>query len=132
MARTSRRKNKMKKGEGIGIHAPTIAVVSLLATVFISYLYLCGRCDDLGIRIKGLENKKVELHRRVQNEEYMWSRLKSPSQIRVYLGKHGLEMGYPEESNIVRIRKSVRLAFDIDAYEPTVRYASREEQDQRD
>ena len=123
MARTTRRKNKKKKSEGIGIHAPTIAVVSLLATVFLSYLYLCGRCDDLGIRIKTLEQEKEALHRRVLNEEYMWSRMKSPGQIRKYLEKHRLDMGWPEESNIVRIPASVRKSFDHDGDGPTLQYA---------
>lgn len=132
MARTTRHKNRKKQGDGIGIHAPTIAVVSLLATVFISYLYLCGRCDDLGLRIKKLEQEKQALHRRVLNEEYLWSRAKSPGQIRQYLALHQIDMGWPNEARIVRIPLSVRLAFDHDGPDSGVQYAVREDQIRHD
>ena len=125
MTRTNRRKNRKKKAEGIGIHAPSVAVVSLLATVFISYLYLCGRCDDLGYRIKKIEGEFQVLHRRVLNEEYKWSRMKSPGEIRRYLKKHALNMAWPDESRIVRIPMSARRAFDIPELEPAIQIAKR-------
>ena len=132
MARTSRRKNRKKKAEGIGLHAPTVAVVSLLATVFISYLYLCGRCDDLGYRIKKIEREFQALHRRVLNEEYKWSRMKSFGEIRRYLKKHDLNMTWPDESRIVRIPLSARRAFDVQEPEPTVQMAKRSDSTRRE
>ena len=132
MVRTSRRKNRKKQADGIGIHAPTVAVVSLLATVFISYLYLCGRCDDLGYRIKKIELEFQALHRRLLNEEYKWSRMKSPGQIRRYLKKHDLDMTWPDESRIVRIPLSARRAFDGEKSEPMIQIAKRSDSTARE
>ena len=132
MARTTRRKNRKKQADGVAIHAPTIAVVTVLATVFISYLYLCGQCDELGMRIKKLEQDKEQLHRRVQVEESKWSRMKSPGQIPKYLQRHGLDMTWPDESRILRIPIRVVQAFQEEAPEATVQFAARTEPERRD
>ena len=51
-----------------------------------------------------LENKKVEAHKRVINEEYKWSNMKSPGNILALLQRYNLSMNYPDESRVVRLR----------------------------
>ena len=111
MARRTR-KNKRKTGNGVQLHAPMIAVLALAATVFISYLWLCGRCENLGSRIKELESEYEQLHVRVLTEKSKWERMKSPARIRLFLAKHKLDMAWPDESHIVRIPMSARRTFD--------------------
>lgn len=114
MARRTR-KNKRKRGNGVKLHAPMIAVLALAATVFISYLWLCGRCEYLGTRIRKLEGEYKRCQRRVQTEESHWSRMKSPGNIHIYLSRHNLSMSWPDEGHIVRIPIEERRAFDIGA-----------------
>jgi hypothetical protein len=58
----------------------------------------------MGVRIKLLENKKVEAHKRAINEEYKWSNIKSPGNILALLQRYNLSMNYPDESRVVRLR----------------------------
>ena len=111
MTRRSRR-NRRKQDTGAALHAPMIAVLVLAAIVFISFLWLGGRCEDLGRRIKAAEKDYESLHRRVLTEDMKWTRMKSPGRVRVYLQKHNLQMDWPKESHIVRIPMTERRAFD--------------------
>lgn len=96
------------------LHAPMIAVLALAATVFISYLWLCGRCQDIGTLIRKMEAEYESSQRRVKAEEFKWSRMKSPRNIHIYLSRHNLEMSWPDEDHIVRIPIDERRAFDSD------------------
>ena len=74
----------------------------------IGYLWLNGRNDDLGKRIKELEKKRTELERLVVNEEFKFANMTSPDNIQRLLARHQLNMILPRETNIVRT-KSVPL-----------------------
>lgn len=106
------RKNRRTQGNGVGIHAPSIAVFVVAATIFISYLWLCGRCKNLDSRISGMETDLENLNRRVMTEEHKWARTKSPGNIRQYLRQHGLIMDWPDEQHILRIPGSLLVELD--------------------
>ena len=99
-----RKKNRKKDSEGFIFPAPFAAILGAVALVSLGYLWLCGRCEAMGARIKMLENKKVEAHKRVINEEYKWSNMKSPGNILALLQRYNLSMNYPDESRVVRLR----------------------------
>lgn len=99
-----RNKNRKKQSAGFIFPAPFAAALTLAAVLALSYLWLCGRCESLGVQIKALEAKKTDLHNRVINEEYKWSNLKSPRNIELFLQQHNLVMTWPDESRIIRVR----------------------------
>ncbi len=98
------KKNRKKDSDGFIFPAPFAAILGAVAVISLGYLWLCGRCDSLGRQIKSLEEKKVEIHKRVINEEYKWSNMKSPGNILAMLRHNNLTMDYPEESRVVRLR----------------------------
>ena len=98
------KKNRKKDSEGFIFPAPFAAILGAVALVSLGYLWFCGRCEALGAQIKMLENRKVEAHKRVINEEYKWSNMKSPGNILAMLHHNNLPMDYPEESRVVRLR----------------------------
>jgi hypothetical protein len=104
------KKNRKKNSSGFIFPAPLAVVLTLLMVLSLSYLWLCSRCEGLGVRIKKLEQKRAEIHNRVLNEEYKWSNLKSPRNIEMFLQQHNLVMAWPDESHIVRIRRDAALA----------------------
>ena len=97
------KKNRKKDSEGFIFPAPFAAILGAVAVISLGYLWLCGRCDSLGKQIKGLEEKKVEIHKRVINEEYKWSNMKSPGNIEQILQKHHLVMTWPGPERVVRL-----------------------------
>jgi hypothetical protein len=98
------KKNRKKDSEGFIFPAPFAAILGAVALVSLGYLWFCGRCEALGAQIKMLENRKVEAHKRVINEEYKWSNMKSPGNILALLQHYNLVMNYPDESRVVRLR----------------------------
>lgn len=99
-----RKKNRKKDSEGSVFPAPFAAILGAVALVSLGYLWLCGRCEAMGARIKMLENNKVEVHKRMINEEYKWSNMKSPGNILALLQRYNLSMNYPDESRVIRLR----------------------------
>ncbi len=98
------KKNRNKDSEGFIFPAPFAAILGAVALVSLGYLWFCGRCEALGAQIKTLETRKIEAHKRVINEEYKWSNMKSPGNILALLQHNNLLMNYPEESRVVRLR----------------------------
>ena len=96
-----------KKNSGESVFPSVLAVVLLGATTLaLSYLWLCGRCEDLGRKLKDLEQQKLALQRRIVNEEYKWSNMTSPKNMEKLLQMHGLVMTWPTEKSVVRIHTS--------------------------
>jgi hypothetical protein len=72
-----------------------------------SYLWLGARCDALGQRIKDLEKQRVEVRRQVVHEEFKWSNLTTFENITRLLKKHQLDMEWPKQQDVVRLRRPV-------------------------
>ena len=110
MAR-SRKKNKLRvqaRKPGVrGVFPGTLLGVLLMLAVFsFSYLYICGRCDALGKKINQLEKTRDELRREIVNEEFKWSNMTSPKNMEALLRKHQLNMTWPSEDSVVRLRRN--------------------------
>ena len=77
-----------------------------------TYLWLGARCDALGRRIKTLEKDRVEARRQVVHEEFKWSNLTTFENITRLLKKHQLEMEWPKQADVVRLRRPERSPED--------------------
>lgn len=89
------------------IHAPSIAILAVSAVVFLSYLFLCGRCEDLGRRITDLEKRKETLRGRHTSEVTNWERELKIDSMRALLAKHGLDMDWPDDQHTFKVPWSV-------------------------
>ncbi|MFH0881168.1 MAG: hypothetical protein V2A34_15765 [Lentisphaerota bacterium] len=99
-----RKKNQKKDGRGFRFPAHWAAVLMMAGVMALTYLWLCGRCDALGARIKALEGQKSDVHKKVMNEEFKWCNAKSPRNVEKMLKQFKLDMQFPEEQQIVRLR----------------------------
>ena len=97
--------NRRKNRREAFLPAPLALALALGGLLALSYLWLGGRCEALGRRIKQLEEQKDDLHRRVLAEQVKWSNAKSPSQIEQLLQRHRLVMSWPDEARVIRIRR---------------------------
>lgn len=104
MAR-SRNRNYRKRVRGRVFPAVWAVVLLAAASMAFAYLWLCTRCENLGRRIKTLEQEKVAVHRRVVNEEFKWSRLTTYENMVKVLQKHQIAMDWPREASMVRMRR---------------------------
>lgn len=104
----ARRRNRNYRKNARTTPVPGAVAVCLLAVLSISFawLWLSNRCDYLGTRIKDLEQQKTVLRRRVVNEEFKWSSLTTYENMMKLLKQHNLEMDWPRERQIVRIRRA--------------------------
>lgn len=99
-----RKKNRRKDPKGIVFPRSLAGILGFAVVVALSYLWFCDRCDALGIQIKALEGRKLEMHRRVLNEEYKWSNMRSPRNIENLLQRFNLVMTWPEEQRVIRMK----------------------------
>ena len=98
-----RKKNRRKEGNGVQVHAPSMALLVFASSVFIGYLWLCGQCENLGTRIKNAEAEFEALRRRVLTEEYKWEQMKHAGNIQLFLERHRLQMDWPDDNHILLI-----------------------------
>ena len=103
------RKNRKRTSEGFIFPAPLAAILAVTTFVALTYLWFCGRCEAIGAQIKELEVVKTELHKRVINEEFKWSNMKSPRNIENIIKEFKLDMAWPDEKQIVRVRRQVAM-----------------------
>lgn len=94
------------------------AVVVAAAGLGFSYLWMDAQCDDLGKRIKVLEREKVAVRRLVVNEEFKWSNLTTFENITRLLKKHNLQMDWPRQNDVVRLRRPDTALARSEASEP--------------
>ncbi len=95
------RRNKKKKLHVFAFPVPFAGVVVLLATFALGYVWLRSRCESLGSEIKALELKKESLSKKCREEQYKWSRMKSPRNIERSLARHNIVRGWPRRDQIV-------------------------------
>lgn len=82
---------------------PFAIVAVLISMIALVYVWLGCRCDSLGKQLKTLEAQKAELEKRIQNEEYNWTRMKSPLSMEEALAKFHISMTWPGHEQIVRL-----------------------------
>jgi hypothetical protein len=99
----SRRNRKKRRMNGFMVPAPFAIVVVLVATISLGYVWLGCRCDSVGKELKALETQKAELEKRILNEEYKWTRMKSPGSIEEALTRFGIVMTWPGREQVVRL-----------------------------
>jgi hypothetical protein len=124
MARRKRR-NRKKQEQGMVFPAPLALVLVVGALVALSYLWLCGRCEDYGRRIQELEHQKAELARLVSKEEYDWSNMTAPRSIERLLQAHNLVMTWPTEDRVIRLPMSAVRALNHETAATYTQYARR-------
>lgn len=99
-----RRINRKKKQmNGFMVPVPFAIVAVLVSLIALVYVWLGCRCDSLGKQLKALEAQKAELEKRIQNEEYNWTRMKSPASVEEALAKFGIAMTWPGHEQVVRL-----------------------------
>jgi hypothetical protein len=112
-----RRKRNYRKNARTSPVPGGIAVFLVLAVgLALGWLWLDNRCDQLGMRLKELEQEKAALRRRVTNEEFKWSSLTTYESMMKLLKQHGIEMDWPRERQIVRIRRAAGAAQESDTF----------------
>lgn len=123
--RKSKNRNRKKtKPQGFIFPTPLATILVLVAIICLSYLWLCGRTEALGMKIKRMENEKAKVERRIANEEYKWSIMISPQNLRTSLAKHNLNMAWPEDHQIVHVANASWYLDDSNPAGAT-QYASR-------
>jgi hypothetical protein len=94
------------------LHAPSIAILVLTALVFLSYLFLCGRCEALGEAITRWEDLREKTHSRYLTEQMEWESKLQVATIRQLLALHHLDMDWPDERHVFRVPQSALEAFE--------------------
>ena len=80
-----------------------LVVTAMLALLFV---WMDGRSQKLGVRIKQLEAQLEDVNKAYANELSKWETLKTPQNIEKTLARNNIVMVWPAESSIVRIRPS--------------------------
>lgn len=70
----------------------------------IGYLWLNTHCEDLGKEITKARKELEQLDRELRNEEHNWAQAKSVQNMEKLLEANGIQMTWPEERNIVRVK----------------------------
>lgn len=97
-----RRKNK-KKVDGFVFPVPFAGLVVLFSAFALCYVWLGCRCEALGVEIKALESENDALNKKYLNEEYKWTRMKSPRNLERVLRERNIVMSWPRRDQVVRL-----------------------------
>ncbi|MEM7391751.1 MAG: hypothetical protein AAF492_05320 [Verrucomicrobiota bacterium] len=105
-AKRKPRKNKKKdaRSGGFSVPPPLVLILVMAAVLSLFYLWMHGRCEALGLKIQELEGDLTRIEDKVANEESKWANLRSLANVQEALEKHGIEMSWPRESQVIRIR----------------------------
>lgn len=105
MSRRRNRNFRKRARANPASRALLVLVLGALGAGF-TWLWLQNRCEHLSARIKALEQEKAALRRRIVNEEFKWSSLTTYENMMKLLREHGIEMNWPSERQIVRVRRA--------------------------
>lgn len=83
-----------------------LSVLVIIAVLALLYVWMDGRSQKLGTRIKRLESRLEEVNKAYANELSKWETLKTPQKIEKALALNRTVMVWPDEASIVRIRPS--------------------------
>lgn len=109
MARRNR-KNRKQYSAGFMFPPSLAAVLVLAATLALAYLWLCGRCEAAGQRIKRLEAMRDRLRRERLVKEYNWQVIRSWPNLERILAQHGLNMDWPGPNRVIQVGSGAERA----------------------
>jgi hypothetical protein len=101
----ARNQNRQKSEKTKVFPAPLALILTAVASLALGHLWLTDRCDQLGRRIKELEQQKAQLKKQVEVEELNWSAMTTYEKMEEHLRRHNLVMDWPAEKNIVRLHR---------------------------
>ncbi|MCS6771133.1 MAG: hypothetical protein NZ740_03815 [Kiritimatiellae bacterium] len=101
-----KRRNFRKRARGA--RAPRLLLTAVFLAIGLGFLWLWihTQCERLSQQIRALEQEKTALRRRIVNEEFRWSSLTTYENMMKLLKEHGIEMNWPTERQIVRVRRA--------------------------
>ena len=117
------RRNRKNFSREAALPPPFFLLLGGVMVLALSYLWLNGRCEALGRRITQLESQKVELVRKVKLERSHWESAKGLDQIERLLQRHHLVMSWPDERNIVHVRRAAGESLVAGTVAPQRQYA---------
>ncbi len=97
----AKRNNRKKKADGFIFPVPFAMVVIFASTLALAYVWLGCRCEAVGREIKALEIENEELRRNYVNENYKWTRMKSPQNLESKLRAMNIAMDWPRKDQVV-------------------------------
>jgi hypothetical protein len=98
------RNNRKKRGnEGFILPAPIAGAIVLFSTVALAYVWLGCQSDALGKDMQEVEKQRLELAKKLDNEENRWSSLKAPPSLEKALSAHGITMTWPSSAQVIRL-----------------------------
>lgn len=99
------KRNRRKKTEGFIIALPWAALFTVGAVLMLIYVWLDAHGQALGKRIKTAEQQRAEIQKRYDYELWKWETLKSPANIERALSQNQIDMIWPGEDHLVRLRE---------------------------
>lgn len=117
------RKNRKKFSHEAVKPTPFFVVVAGILALALGYTWLTQCCGALGRRLSQLDTQKAELQRQIKQERSRWESAKSINQIEKLLQRHHLTMTWPDERNIVRIRRAAEEPSTAEAAVPRHQFA---------
>ncbi len=99
-----RARNRRKSSGGPALPMVIMACLVIIAMLALLYVWMDGRRQKLGAKIKQLELRLEEVNKIYANELSKWETLKTPQNIEKALARNKTVMVWPDESSIVRIR----------------------------
>lgn len=97
------RKNRRRHSDGYFFPASLALILCLPVLVALLHLYFKTRAEALGQEIKALEIRQTQFNERIRIEESEWARIRAPANVVKALQRHGIEMTWPRQEQIVRI-----------------------------
>ena len=102
----ARRNRKKRQIDASGVPFRTGGLVLVVVMAGLAYVWLGSQTEKLGTELKALETEQALLSKKYLNEEYRWSRIKSPRSVVFALGKRGINMDWPRSDQLVRLSDS--------------------------
>jgi len=100
------RKNRKISQVANRVPVKAILAITVLAVGAISYLTIQSNNDALGREIKALERRLPVLAQDIAGEQRNWTAAKAPRNMDRLMARHGIEMGWPAASQIVRLSEN--------------------------
>lgn len=100
------RKNRKISQAANRVPVKAILAIAVVTVGAIAYLTLQNRNDIIGREIKDLERRLPALAKEIAGEQRNWTAAKSPRNMDILMARHGIEMGWPAASQIVRLSEN--------------------------